>query len=265
MFSNRNCLIFNAVGRKTVKKEVKSPLFCKINEKLANFLFLPCSLFMQNAIIHVYCMPGMAANSSIFEYIELPTDRFQIHLLDWTMPSKDMDIRAYAKQMCRLVVHKEVVLIGVSLGGILVQEMAKIIPVRKVIIVSSVKSKYELPKRMLFARYTNIHKLFPTGLVTNIELLAKYAFGETVTKRLALYEKYLSIRDKAYIDWCIHEMVNWQQTKAPDGLVHIQGDKDAVFPMSNIKDCRCVKNGTHTMIIHRAKWFNEHLPTIILE
>ncbi len=214
---------------------------------------------------HVYFMPGMAANSSIFEFIQLPTDQFETHLLEWSIPSKGMDIVAYAKQMSELIVHKNPVLIGVSLGGILVQEIAKIISVGKVIIVSSVKSKHELPKRMLFARYTNIHKLLPTGLVTNVELLTKYAFGETVTKRLALYEKYLSIRDKSYIDWCIHELVNWKQIEPRTGLVHIQGDKDAVFPIANIKNCLTVKNGTHTMIIHRAKWFNEHLPTIILD
>ncbi|WP_027076191.1 alpha/beta hydrolase [Maribacter antarcticus] len=215
--------------------------------------------------IHVYFMPGMAANSSIFENISLPIDQFEVHFLDWTLPTKDMDIAAYAKQLIGLIHHKNPVLLGVSLGGIVVQEIAKIIPTRKVIIVSSVKSKNELPKRMLFARYTNIHKVLPTSLVNNVELLAKYAFGETVTKRLALYEKYLSIRDKHYIDWCIHELVNWQQTEPSTSLVHIQGDKDAVFPIANITDCMKVKNGTHTMIIHRAKWFNEHLPAIILD
>lgn len=215
--------------------------------------------------IHVYFMPGMAANSTIFEFIKLPSDLFEIHFLDWFMPTKEMNIVTYAKQMCTEIKHKDPVLIGVSLGGILVQEMAKIIQVAKVIIISSVKSKSELPKRMLFARYTSIHKLLPTGLVSNVELLAKYAFGETVTKRLALYEKYLSIRDKEYIDWCIHELVNWNQTEPRKGLVHIQGDKDTVFPVANSLDCRIVENGTHTMIIHRAKWFNEHLPAIILE
>jgi len=167
--------------------------------------------------------------------------------------------------MCKLIKHERPVLLGVSFGGLLVQEMAKIIPVLKIIIVSSIKQKSELPNRMLFARYTSVHRLLPTGLVNNVELLAKYAFGETVTKRLELYEKYLSIRDKFYIDWCIHEMVNWQQTKYDKNLIHIQGEKDTVFPVKNIKDCILVKNGTHTMIIHRAKWFNEHLPTIILE
>jgi pimeloyl-ACP methyl ester carboxylesterase len=214
---------------------------------------------------HVYFMPGMAANSSIFEFIKLPKEVFETHFLDWTVPSKNSSVAEYAKEMCSKINHKNPVLIGVSFGGILVQEMAKIIQVAKVVIISSVKSKSELPKRMLFARYTRVHKLLPTGLVNNVELLAKYAFGETVTKRLALYEKYLSIRDKSYIDWCIHEMVNWNQIAASKGLVHIHGDRDAVFPMVNIKDCHMVKNGTHTMIIHRAKWFNEHLPAIILD
>lgn len=214
---------------------------------------------------HVYFMPGMAANSLIFEFIRLPGDIFEMHFLDWSIPAKHANIETYAMEMCAKIKHANPVLIGVSLGGILVQEIAKIIPVKKLIIISSIKSKYELPKRMLFARYTSVHKLLPTGLVSNVELMAKYAFGEAVTKRLALYEKYLCIRDKGYIDWSIHELVNWQQVSPPKGLVHIQGDRDTVFPVANIRDCILVKNGTHTMIIHRAKWFNEHLPAIILD
>ena len=141
-------------------------------------------------------MPGMAASSSIFEYLTLPEERFQLHLLDWILPNKGETLKQYAQKMCNELVHENPVLIGVSLGGLLVQEMAKLVPVRKIIVISSIKMKSELPKKMLFARYTNIHKLLPTGLINNIELLAKYAFGETVTKRLVLYEKYLSVRDK---------------------------------------------------------------------
>ncbi len=210
-------------------------------------------------------MPGMAANTSIFKNIELSSDTFVSHFLEWFIPPKNMSISAYAAEMKKKIKHPNPVLVGVSFGGMLVQEIAKLMPVKKVIVVSSVKFGSELPKRMVFAKYTKIHKLLPTGLVNNVELLAKYAFGETVTKRLALYEEYLSIRDKYYIDWSIDQIVNWKQTECPDCLVHIHGDKDAVFPIANIKDCITVRNGTHTMIIHRAKWFNEHLPTIILE
>ncbi len=220
---------------------------------------------MNDSKIHVYFMPGMAANPSIFKHIHLPTDIFESHLLEWFVPSKNMSLVDYAREMNTLIVHENPVLIGVSFGGMLVQEMAKLIAVRKTIIISSVKDASELPRRMHFAKHTKIHKILPTGLVNNVELLAKYAFGETVTKRLALYEEYLSLRDKRYIDWSIDQMVNWQQSERPDNLVHIHGENDPVFPIRNIKDCILVKKGTHTMIIHRAKWFNEHLPTIILQ
>ena len=220
---------------------------------------------MAHTKIPVYFMPGMAAAPSIFQHIVLSPDVFDVHILEWMIPEKGMSLEAYAKLMCATIKAENPVLIGVSFGGMLVQEMARHIKTRKVIIISSVKSQYELPKRMQFAKYTKIHKLLPTGLVTNVELLAKYAFGESVTKRLALYEQYLSIRDKKYIDWSIDQIVNWKEGKSIPNLVHIHGDKDAVFPMANIKNCIPVKNGTHTMIIHRFKWFNEHLPTIILE
>ncbi|MET6991990.1 alpha/beta fold hydrolase [Sediminicola arcticus] len=216
-------------------------------------------------MIHVYFMPGMAANSTIFNQIILPSDIFEKHVLDWFLPERGMTLTEYALVMCLKIEHKDIVLVGVSFGGMLVQEMAKHISVKKVIVISSVKLTSELPKRMIFAKYTKIHKLLPTGLVNNVELLAKYAFGETVTKRLQLYEQYLSIKDKYYIDWSIDQIVNWNQATCPPNVVHIHGEKDNVFPIQYIKDCITVKNGSHTMIIHRFKWFNEHLPKIILD
>ena len=220
---------------------------------------------MSGSKIHVYFMPGMAANSSIFKNIQLPSEQFETHRLEWFVPKRGMTLEEYAKQMCAEIRHPYPVLLGVSFGGILVQEMARYIGARKVIIVSSVKSKNELPKRLIFAKYTKIHKLLPTGLVNNVELLAKYAFGETVTKRLDLYEQYLSVRDKYYLDWSIDQIVNWKQRDYISDIIHIHGDKDAVFPIQNIEECIRIQDGTHTMILNRFKWFNQRLPTIILE
>lgn len=210
-------------------------------------------------------MPGMAANPSIFDGLKLPVNTFEIHRLEWFTPEKGMSFSQYAIKMCSGVRHKKPVLLGVSFGGMLVQEMAKHLETRKLIVVSCVKSHLELPRKMRFAKYTRVHRLLPTGLVNNVELVARYAFGEKATKRLDLYKKYLSVRDRYYMDWAIDNIVNWKQHTPPANLIHIHGEKDAVFPIGNIKDCISVKNGTHTMIIHRAKWFNENLSTIILD
>ncbi|WP_340198976.1 alpha/beta hydrolase [Ascidiimonas sp. W6] len=220
---------------------------------------------MPQDIIHVYLMPGMAANPSIFENIQLPESRFVTHLLHWKVPFKGETIAEYASRMTQEIKHENPVLIGVSFGGMLVQEMSQHIKVKRLIIISSVKSRNELPKRIIFARYTKVHKLLPTGLVNNVELLSKYAFGEVVTKRLELYEKFLSIRDKSYIDWSLDQIINWKQDYPNPDVIHIHGNKDAVFPIVNISNHIEVEGGTHIMIINRYRWFNQHLPKLILK
>ena len=140
--------------------------------------------------IPVYFMPGLAASATIFERIELPKDTFEIYLLEWFVPEKQETLQSYASKMAEKVVHKEAVLIGVSFGGILVQEMAQFLTLKKLIIVSSVKSNTELPRRMKLAKTTKAYKLLPTSLLGNLELLIKYAFGDVIKQRLKLYERY---------------------------------------------------------------------------
>lgn len=219
---------------------------------------------MSREIIHVYLMPGMAASPSIFEHIKLPEDYFKVHWLEWIIPYYNESIESYAQRLSKNVKHKNCILLGVSFGGVIVQEMSKFLTLKKLFIISSIKNKYELPKRMKIAKRTKAYKLVPTRLLANVDALVKYAFGETVTKRIKLYKKYLSVNDKLYLDWAIKQMVNWNQEKSIPEIIHIHGDKDVIFPLYNIKDCIIVKGGTHIMIINKYKWFNENLPKLIL-
>lgn len=220
---------------------------------------------MEKNIIHVYLMPGMAASPKIFEYIKFPETQFKIHLLEWVIPIDNETIENYAIRMVAFIKHENIVLLGVSFGGVLVQEMSKHLSVRKLIIVSSVKSMHELPKKMLIAKSTMAYKLLPVQLASNIELLAKYAFGSNIKKRLELYKKYMSVNDSNYLSWAIKQMVCWNQENNHASVVHIHGDNDAVFPIKNISNCITIVGGTHIMIITKYKWFNENLPRIILE
>ncbi|WP_308991205.1 alpha/beta hydrolase [Mariniflexile litorale] len=220
---------------------------------------------MTKEIIHVYLMPGMAASPKIFENIQLPENQFKIYYLEWILPLKNESISDYALRMTKYILHENIVLLGVSFGGVLVQEICKHVVVRKLIIVSSVKSMDELPKKMILAKATMAYKLLSTQLVSNVELLAKYAFGSNIKKRLELYKKYLSVNDSGYLSWAVKEMVCWDQKICFQNIVHIHGDNDAVFPIENISNCISIKGGTHIMIINKYKWFNENLPNIILE
>jgi esterase/lipase len=88
---------------------------------------------MNQEVVNIYMMPGMAANPSIFENIQLPESQFKIHWLEWFIPEKDETLAHYAKRMCEKIDQPNVVLLGVSFGGVLVQEMVKFIDVKKLI------------------------------------------------------------------------------------------------------------------------------------
>lgn len=211
-------------------------------------------------------MPGLAASSTIFENIQLPEDQFEMFFLEWFLPNEKEEIEKYALRMTQKIKHENPVLIGVSFGGVLVQEMAKIIQTNKVIIISSVKSNKEFPSRFKIARNTKAYKLIPTQLLADIEKLVKYAFGDNiVAKRLKLYEKYLSVRDKNYLDWAIETILCWKQKEINENVIHIHGDADEVFPIKHIKKCIVVKGGTHIMILNKFKWLNENLPKMIID
>ncbi|UOK42470.1 MULTISPECIES: alpha/beta hydrolase [Flavobacterium] len=215
--------------------------------------------------IPVYFMPGLAASPKIFERIKLPEDQFEVHMLEWFLPEKSETLAGYAKRMAEKIKHDDAVLIGVSFGGILVEEIAKIKPVRKTIIISSVKSRKELPRRMRFFRNTKMYKLIPKGLFSKVEYLLKYSNSPRMKERLELYRNYLSVNDVKYLTWAIENVLIWGRAEVDEKVVHIHGDKDDVFPIKNIKNCIVVKGGTHAMILFKYKWMNENLPRIITE
>ena len=204
--------------------------------------------------IPIYFVPGLAASKQIFEHIFLPEDKFDVKYIEWILPlSIDETIESYAKRMCEFITHENPILIGVSFGGVMVQEMSKIISAQKVILISSIKSKHELPTRLRIAQKTKAYKLFPTKIIENIEKYEAIFFNDYLKKRNELYKKYLSVRNASYLQWAIYNVLHWQQEEVLENVIHIHGDKDEIFPIKYIQNYTNIKNGTHVMVLDKAK------------
>lgn len=202
----------------------------------------------------IYLVPGLAAGPEIFENLELSKDKYDIHYLEWITPiSVEETIANYAMRLSEHVTEENPVLIGVSFGGIVVQEMSKYLNTKKVIIISSVKHHDELPKRFRFVKFTKAYKFFPTKIVSNFEDYAQYFLGKSLKKRADIYKKYLSVRSKLYLNWSIGTIIKWQQTEQDINIMHIHGTSDHVFPIKNIDNCLKIEGGSHVMIITKAK------------
>ena len=212
---------------------------------------------------HCYFVPGLAASKEIFKNIRLPEDQFEIHILEWLIPEKDESISAYAQRMAAHVEHPNPVLLGVSFGGVVAQEMSAFLNLKKLIIVSSVKTRNELPKRLKAIRKTGIYKLVPTGWALSVKDLTKFAIGPRSRKRLKLYQEYLWMRDKVYLDWAIKQMVCWDRESPLTDIIHIHGDADIVFPIKNIEATHVLPQGTHIMILNKGSKVSKLLENIL--
>ncbi len=212
----------------------------------------------------VYFVPGMAAGSEIFRNIKLPED-YEIHILEWLIPNKNESLEDYAQRMALRVKEDNAILIGVSFGGVVVQEMNAFLNLKKLIIISSVKAETELPRRMKLASFTKAYKLIPTSLVLSADDLTKYSVGPKSKKRLSLYQEYLHVRDKQYLDWALEKMINWSRKEINPDVIHIHGDKDMVFPSKYIKNFITVNGGTHIMILNKGREISKMLLKIFEE
>ena len=203
--------------------------------------------------LNIYLIPGLGANTKIFEKIVWP-EGVVLHPLEWIAPkSLDESIGEYASRMAENITAFPAVLIGVSFGGIMVQEIAKQINVASLILISSIAHPDELPRRLQFLRLTKTYKLFPSKKINEIEKIAlKITQGKT-KERLGFYEYYLDKRDPLYLDWSLYQVLNWKAKHTPIPDLHIHGELDEIFPIQNIENCIEVKGGDHAMILTKAK------------
>ena len=105
----------------------------------------------------------------------------------------------------------------------------------------------------------------PTRLMLSADDLTKFAIGPRSKKRLKLYQEFLHVRDKRYLDWAIRNMVCWQRKEPLRNIIHIHGDKDIIFPIKNISDCVVLEGGTHIMLLDKGSRVSEKIIAAIEE
>jgi pimeloyl-ACP methyl ester carboxylesterase len=206
---------------------------------------------------HIYCISGFGADERVFSKLEFGDN--SVHFISWLIPFKKESIEAYAKRMSEKIQHENPVLIGLSFGGMLSIEIARIIKTSQVILISSIKSFHELPLWMRFSAKLKLDKIFPLRTFWFIELIENYKLGIENKDELKLVREYRKNIGQQYTNWAIHQILNWKNEWQPENLSHIHGGKDHIFPIKYIKADYIIPDGGHFMIMNRAKKMNEYL------
>jgi pimeloyl-ACP methyl ester carboxylesterase len=203
----------------------------------------------------IYCISGLGADEKIFTNLKL--EGYELKHIPWLRPNKNETLKEYAKRMAKSIQHDSPVLLGVSFGGMIGIEIARQIPLQKLIIISSIKSADELPQWMKLAGTLQLNKLVPIRSYDFMERIDNDRLGASTQEERDMVRNYRKSADPVYLTWAVHQVLNWKNNWQPDHIIHIHGDKDKIFPVKKIKTGHIIKGGTHFMVYNRAAEISE--------
>lgn len=192
----------------------------------------------------IYIVSGLGADFKVLEKLVFPKQH-EIVFIDWLIPEKNENFAAYINRMAEKVDDSQpFYLLGYSFGGILVQEINKLKPAKKVVILGSIKSDKEKSRLIRAGEITKIPKILPVSL-----------FNEKTTKAYSVLRKffdpqnpkvlqYFRVKDPYYLKWSVEKISEWKFEETSK-VVQILGDRDIVFPIKNSKPDYIIKGGTH--------------------
>ena len=215
----------------------------------------------------VYCICGLGSDERIFS--RLNWFGADVHFIQWLMPEHGETLTHYAQRMGEQIEGDDITLVGVSFGGIMSIEIAKLIKIEKVILISSIPTRRDMPAWMktcgkfkldsLIPR-KQLHSLRPMKLFTPVE---NYFLGAYTEEEKKLAGEYREKVDPGYLKWSIHNILNWENDWLPEKIYHLHGSDDKIFPHSKLKPTHLIPDAGHFLVYQRAEEVSKILKDII--
>lgn len=206
---------------------------------------------------------GLGADDLVLQKIVFP-EGIEPVFIPWLMPEKEENLEHYAQRMAESIDSSEpFCLLGYSFGGILVQEIHRIKPAQKIIILGSVKSPLEYSHLINIGRRFQLPKRLPLRFFNEKSTLA-YSFVRKIfdPKNPKLLQ-YFRVKDPYYLKWSMHQIVNWKNKPINVPIYQIMGDCDIVFPIAKCQPDYIIKGGTHLFPVTKSKELSKILSKIL--
>lgn len=214
--------------------------------------------------MNVYFISGLGADERAFQKITLPEGFNAIHL-PWIATQKNESLLDYGLRLSQKIDKKKpFVLIGLSLGGMLVSELTDLLKPEKSILISSVSNRHELPWYFRFCGKIQLYRVLPYRWLKHTNFIAFYLFGVKTQEEKNLLRQIFQDTDLTFLSWAIKSISTWKKESRPENLIQIHGEKDRIFPLRNVHATDVVKKGGHFMVFSLPEEMNEILKKVLL-
>lgn len=171
----------------------------------------------------------------------------------WLPATAEDTMESYAKKMsAQIEAGEPFYLLGVSFGGMVCVEISNLIKTEKIFLISSCKSRNDLPWYFRMLKYIPVHLLFGDAFYKFLAKRSWKIFGIKKEDKELFYEMVDSPL-KGYYRPAINYIINWQRKKTTDSLLHIHGNNDIILPHHFVHADKIIEGGTHAMIAYQAR------------
>lgn len=208
--------------------------------------------------MNIYLFSGLGADERLFQKLK-PVSGYDYVPLPYVHPGKSQTLAEYADLMIDEYKFKTPCIFGgVSIGGMIAQEIAQKVKPEKLLLISTLQHRSELP--VYFKMGNN---KFTKSLLNKPLLDAFAALGDKFTVKSKEGRKlfYEMLRDSKadFLTFGFGVVLGWQPPVAQVPVIRIHGSKDGIFPLSRIKDTIKIKGGNHFMVYEKGEEIGEIL------
>lgn len=199
----------------------------------------------------LFLFSGLGADKRAYQYLDF--SGHSVNHIEWVPPLKKESIELYAKRLAAEIKSEQPILIGLSFGGLMAIEVSKHIETHKVILISSVKTKMELPTYYKLIGGLGLYKLMPRRRLTQPDKVMYWLFGLKRTLHKKLLADIMNDSDTDFVKWAINKMTKWNNEFIPNNVIHIHGSKDRIFPIEKIQADIVINDGGHFMTVDKSE------------
>ena len=198
-----------------------------------------------------YFIPGLGADKRVFSKLKLP-EQVDCVYLEWILNNPNETLQAYTQRIAeRIDTTMPFQLVGLSFGGIVAIEIAKILKPKQVIIISSISTSDQLAWYFPMTVQMLLNPFAPKSLLKTPNAISHWLFGASNDETKEFFSKILADSNTEFLRWAIQIIANWQSQQKPINLYHIHGTADKIFPIVFSNPDYKVKGGEHLMILEQ--------------
>jgi pimeloyl-ACP methyl ester carboxylesterase len=210
--------------------------------------------------VNVYFFSGLGADERCFKDIKLPVN-YRVVYIKWIEPYSGENITDYAVRLVenKIDVNSPFVFIGLSMGGIITIELNKFFNPICTFLISSIKTKNELPWLYRMIGKTKCISYLPAFFLKNTKQLLCFLFDIKLPEHKALIIDFVNNTSITFLRWAMQAIATWNNTETYSNIFHIHGSIDKVLFVKKTHPDKNINNAGHFMILTHTNIINQFI------